>query len=305
MTVLLLAGPTASGKSALALALAERYRGTIVNADSMQVYRELRVLTARPSAADESKVPHALYGIVSVAEVFSVAAWLARAVPAIEGAAAGGPVIVVGGTGLYFEALLHGIASVPEIPAAVRREVRALIAVRGPGAAHEALLRCDPTMAARLHPADAQRLARALEVVIATGRSLVAWQAETRPALSPRVPLVKVVLEPPRAPIYERIKGRYRSMVAGGGLAEVAALPHGDAELPALKALGVPELGRHLAGALSREEAILAGQRAVRRYAKRQYTWFRHRMADWHRVPAFGEDAPAAVAALLDAAHRR
>jgi len=276
----IVAGPTASGKSGIALALAEQFAGTIINADSMQVYRELRILTARPDAAAEARAPHRLYGVLAAAEACSAARWRDMAIGAIEAAWAEDRLpILVGGTGLYLQALLHGLAPVPDVPAPVRERVRALHRRLGPAGFHQALAARDPVMAARLGPSDTQRLVRAFEVLEATGTSLAEWQA--RPAEGPAfsAATATILLEPPRAELYARCDQRFRRMLADGALDEVRALDDLglDPALPAMKALGMLELRRHLAGAITLEAATAAAQQSTRRYAKRQVTWFRHR----------------------------
>ena len=293
--LILLAGPTASGKSRLALRLAEALDGVIVNADSMQVYRELRVITARPSAADEARAPHRLYGVISVAEAFSVAAWLARAEAEIAAVrAAGKTALVVGGTGLYLHALEHGLAPVPEVPAAVRAAARRRLAADGAQTLHAALAVRDPVMAARLDPGDGQRIARAWEVLAATGSSLAEWQSLPS-TLPPAAAAARFVLMPPREWLFARCDARFARMVEGGAVQEVAALDAlgPDPALPATKAVGVPELRRHVRGEIALGEAVEMGQRAVRRYAKRQLTWFRHRMAEWNHLSETDPDSVA------------
>ncbi len=278
--LLIVAGPTASGKSALAIDLAEAFGGVVINADSMQVYRELRQLTARPSPADEARVPHRLYGVMSVAETCSAARWRDMAVAEIEAAWAGGRLpIVAGGTGLYLEALTRGLSPIPDIPEAVRREARDLFAALGNAAFHARLAERDPVMAARLDAGNSQRLMRAWEVLEATGRSLAAWQA-LPPVGALAAPRLTLLLAPPRDLLYRRIDARFLAMIEAGALDEVAALDHVplSGELPALKALGIPELRAHLRGGLGREQAVAAAQQATRNYAKRQLTWFRHRL---------------------------
>jgi len=272
---LLIAGPTASGKSALALALAERLGGVVVNADSMQVYRELRILTARPTAEEEARAPHRLYGMVSATEPFSVGGWLPRARAAIDEAlAAGRPAIVVGGTGLYFMALLHGLTPAPSAPPEIREAARRRFAELGAEAFRAELLLRDPGAG---HLRDPQRLMRAWEVAEATGQPLSAWR--NRPSEGAYAgPWLGVVLDPPRPALYERIDRRFKGMMEAGALGEVRAL---GATAPALKATGVPELRAHLAGALSLDAAIAAAQQGSRRYAKRQLTWFRNKMRSW------------------------
>jgi tRNA dimethylallyltransferase len=274
----LIAGPTASGKSALALALAEHLGGVVINADSMQVYRELRILTARPSPADEARAPHCLYGTVGAAEPYSVARWLEdlRGILAAECRVP----IIVGGTGLYFEALTQGIADIPSIPTAIRDEVRAL----GTVALHETLSARDPVMAARLKPGDRQRLARALEVFLATGRSLAAWQSEAAaPPLLPLGEVCAMVLSPPRAELYAAIDGRFSAMMEAGAIEEVRALDALGlpADAPILKALGVAPLRALLAGAVTQADAVKDARTASRHYAKRQLTWFRNKFISW------------------------
>ena len=301
--LILLAGPTASGKSQLALRLAEMLDGIIINADSMQVYRELRVITARPSAADEARVPHRLYGVIPAASSFSVAAWQSRAAAEIASVrAAGKAAVVVGGTGLYFRALERGLAPVPEIPAAVREQARRL-AAEGAPALHAELARRDPVMAARLNPADRQRLARAWEVIEATGVSLADWQARPGAAPTSNIPDARLVLMPPRDWLYERCDARFTAMIARGAVQEVAALEGFglDPSLPAMKAVGVPEIRRHLRGEASLDDAVRSGQTAVRRYAKRQLTWSRRHMTEWTEL-ADSDPGARAGAILADAA---
>ena len=280
-SVVIVAGPTGSGKSALGLALAEEFRGTIINADSQQVYRDLAVLTARPSAADLARVRHRLYGVIDAAESCSVGRWLKLALAEIAAAhEAGWLPILVGGTGLYLEALVKGLAELPPIPESARVEARALHAKLGGAAFRAALAELDPEAAARLAPGDRQRLTRAYEVVKATGSPLSLWQS--RQAASPVRRAAAIVLVPPRDTLYAASDARVRRMIAAGAEAEVAALIKRNlpAHLPAMKAVGVGELGAYLAGHGSCETAIAAMQQATRNYAKRQYTWFRRRLAD-------------------------
>ncbi len=283
-TVILIAGPTASGKSALAIELARAVGGTIINADSMQVYRELRVLTARPDEREEAAAPHRLYGFVSVQEAFSVARWVELALAEITAVqAAGGVPIVVGGTGLYFQALTEGMAEIPEISDPARKEARGLLERLGPGGVHAALHQLDPVMAARLKPTDSQRLVRAYEVITGTGTSLAEWQRRpvTTPVLS--TPWHGFVLRWPREDLYRRCDQRLAQMLEAGALDEVSELAkmNLDPSLPAMKALGVPELIRLSRGEVGREAALQAAQQATRRYAKRQMTWFRNKMCSW------------------------
>jgi len=294
--LVVIGGPSASGKSALALRLAQAIGGVIVNADSMQLYRELPLLTARPSPADEARVPHRLYGVLDAADPASVGHWLELAGQAIEdGVAAGRVPIVVGGTGLYLKALLHGLAPVPEVPVAVRRATCARLARRGAPGLHAELAARDPAMAARLRPNDRQRLLRALEVLEATGRSLAAWQAE--PALRIRLPepVLGVALLPPRSELHRRIARRLQAMIEAGALAELTALraARPDPGLPLLKAVAVPELLAHLEGRLDLASALERALARTRQYAKRQITWLRHQLPELRPLAAFGDELAA------------
>lgn len=287
--VVLVAGPTASGKSALALELAETFDGVIINADSMQVYRELEVLSARPGKSEEARAPHRLYGVMAAAVPCNAGRWRTLALAEIDAAqAAGRLAIVVGGTGLYLRALTEGLAPVPEVPAAVRAEAARLHDRLGGARFHAALGLRDPVMAARLEAGDRQRLIRAWEVMAASGTSLAEWQALEPVGRVLDVPVAKLVLDPPRDELYDRCDARFAAMVAAGALDEVKALLalRLDPELPVMKALGVRELASHLAGQSTLEEAVAAGQQATRRYAKRQDTWFRNQMADARRLSA-------------------
>ncbi|MBE7220274.1 MAG: tRNA (adenosine(37)-N6)-dimethylallyltransferase MiaA [Caulobacteraceae bacterium] len=291
--VWLIAGPTASGKSALALALAGRTGGEIVNADSLQLYRDLRVLSARPDAADLAHAPHHLYGIADAAEAWSVGRWLRAALPVLEAVhARGRPAIVVGGTGLYFAALTRGLAQTPPVPEAVRDAVAARFDEEGEAIARAELRGVDPDAETRIAPGDRQRLVRALAVAQATGRPLSAWRAQTRPALASDR-WRGLVLEPSRERLYAACDARFDAMLAAGALAEARALLARNLapDLPAMKAVGLRELGRHLAGEIPLAEAAELARRETRRYAKRQLTWFRNQAADWPRMA----DADAAL----------
>jgi tRNA dimethylallyltransferase len=291
----LIAGPTASGKSALALSLAQAVGGEIVNADSMQLYRDLSLLTARPSAEEEARVPHHLYGVADAADGWSVGRWLAATTETLAGIAARGRIpVLVGGTGLYFRALTQGLADIPPVPEAVRRAVEQRFNGEGEGAFRSALRALDAEAEARISPGDRQRLVRATAVAEATGRALSHWQAESSPALAPS-DFSALVLEPPRDALYARCDARLLAMVEAGALDEVRALlARGlDPALPLMKAVGLRELGRHLAGDLSLDEAIAAARQETRRYAKRQSTWFRNQTPDWPRVEGFGEGVDA------------
>lgn len=277
--VLIVAGPTASGKSALALELAAALRGTVINADSLQAYRDLRILSARPDDAAQQRAPHRLYGYLDAAERGSVGKWLPLALTEVAAAHAAGRLpILVGGTGLYLRSLQHGLAAIPPIPTTVRSEVATLYAELGGAGFRERLRGLDLEAAARLPVGDRQRLMRAFEVAHATGIPIREWQARQNAAAPYR--FASILLMPPRAVLYTACDARLTQMIARGALDEVAALAARglDAGLPVMKAVGVPELMRHLRGETSLDEAIELAQRATRRYAKRQMTWFRHQM---------------------------
>ncbi len=275
---LIVAGPTCSGKSALALELARCLGGVVINADSMQVYRELRILTARPTLAEEQAAPHALYGIRAAAEPGSAAWWRHEALLAMEAARAAGRVpILCGGTGLYLSALTQGIADIPDPGATARTEARALLAGHGPAALHERLRQADPATAATLRPSDGQRLARAWEVWRGTGRGMAEWHAAAR--LPPDCRFRMVLLNPSRESLREAIASRFATMLQSGALDEVAALSRLalDPALPAMRAHGVPELLAYRRGELTLNEAERRTLLATGQYTKRQSTWFRHR----------------------------
>ena len=280
----LIAGPTASGKSALALELAEKLGGVIINADSMQVYSHLRVITARPTPAEEACAPHFLYGHVDEAENYSVGRWC-RDVGAIlaDIAAQGRVAILVGGTGLYFKALTSGLAAVPPIPADIRAQVRGRLQNEGVAQLYAELTERDPATATRLMPNDRSRISRALEVMLATGRSLTDWHRDGMPALLDPARAAKVFLTCERGELVARIEKRFAAMLNAGALDEVRVLATRalDPTLPAMKAHGVPWLIRHLNGEISLDEAAAGGVMDTRRYAKRQLTWFRNQMKDW------------------------
>ena len=278
--VVIIAGPTASGKSRLALDLADEFGGTVINADSQQTYRDLRVLSARPEAAAEARAPHRLYGYLDAAERGSVARWRDLALAEIVAAVAEERLpLVVGGTGLYLRALRHGLAPVPEIPPDIRAEGAALYEALGGGGFRERLAALDPGAAARLPAGDRQRLIRAWEVMQATGVPLHRWQRGAR--ATARYRFATVLVMPPREALYAACDARFAAMVEAGALDEVRALAERglSPELPAMKAVGVREMLAHLRGQTSLAEAVAAGQRATRRYAKRQMTWFRHQIA--------------------------
>jgi tRNA dimethylallyltransferase len=283
----LIAGPTASGKSALALELSQTHDAMIINTDSMQVYRDLRIITARPTPAEEARVPHRLYGHVDAAVNFSAGHWVADAAQMLAEARAQHRLAVfVGGSGLYFKALTRGLSAVPPIAAGIREGVRARLARDGVEALHAELAQCDPASAERLKPRDRTRIARALEVVLATGRSLTDWHREGLPPLLPQGQFRALFLAPERDQLYARIDARFAAMLKAGALEEVAALAARqlDPLLPAMKAHGVPALARHLRGEITLEDAAVIGRADTRHYAKRQFTWFRHQLPEFQWV---------------------
>ncbi|SFP25690.1 tRNA (adenosine(37)-N6)-dimethylallyltransferase MiaA [Tranquillimonas alkanivorans] len=274
----LIAGPTASGKSALAAEIAARHGGRIVNADALQVFADWRVLTARPSEADEAALPHALYGHVPGDAAYSVGHWLRDLAPLLSGPRP----IIVGGTGLYFAALTEGLAVIPPTPPELRREADARLAEEGPQTLLDEL---DPETAARIDRANPVRVQRAWEVLRATGRGLARWQDETGPPLLPLRDALPVVLDTDRDWLNDRIARRFDVMLEGGALEEVRAhLPDWDPAAPSSKAIGAPELVACLHGHLTLEEARERAVVATRQYAKRQRTWFRKRMRNWQRI---------------------
>jgi tRNA dimethylallyltransferase len=296
----LIAGPTASGKSALALKLANAAGGTIINADSAQVYRDLAIVSARPSAEEEARVPHALYGYRDGGEICSAADWAADARAAIAAAHASGRLpVLVGGTGLYIRTLIEGIAPVPDIDPGIRAAVRALAVAE----AHAALGREDPEAAARIRPSDTTRTARALEVVRSTGRTLRHWQQAKVGGIGGEVVLRPLILLPPRDWLHARCDTRFEKMLSDEGIAEVSLLLERTlpALAPVMRAIGVPEIAACLRGEMTRDQALEAGRAATRQYAKRQYTWFnRQPPADWPRFREAleGEAFDRALAAL-------
>jgi len=280
----LIAGPTASGKSALALNLAEKLGGTVVNADSMQVYRDLRIITARPSPGQEARAEHLLFGHVDANENYSVGRWCRDVAEALADIATAGRVaIIVGGTGLYFKTLTSGLAAVPPVPAEVRAQVRARLESEGVAMLYDELMARDERTAHRLMPNDRSRICRALEVVQATGRPLSDWHREGMSPLIDSTSAAKVFLSCERNELVARIDTRFAAMLEAGALDEVRALAARqlDPLLPAMKAHGVPWLARHLKGEISLDEAAKGARMDTRRYAKRQVTWFRNQMKDW------------------------
>ena len=301
-SIILIAGPTASGKSALALALAEQHGGTIINADSMQVYRDLRIITARPTPDEERRAPHRLYGHVDAAENYSVGRWCSEAAAALAATEREQrTAIIVGGTGLYFSALGRGLAAVPPVPAEIRDDVRARLAKDGVAALHAELAGLDPAAAAQLRPADRARVTRALEVVLATGRSLLDWHAENKPAIVDFAGAARVFLMPDRDELLRRIDARFDAMMTAGALDEVRALAARklNPSLPAMKAHGVPWLIRHLNGEVTLAEAVEHAKLETRQYTKRQATWFRNQLPEFERVAP--TDAQAAIERQLQA----
>jgi len=301
-TIILIAGPTASGKSALALELAAKLGGVIINADSMQVYRDLRIITARPTPDEERRVPHRLYGHVDATENYSVGRWFGEAAAALADTfGQGRPAIMTGGTGLYFSTLTRGIAAVPPVPAEIRRVVRNRLTTEGVAALHQELSKRDPATAARLKPGDRARITRALEVVLATGRSLAQWHEDNMPARLDLAAAAKVFLMPNRDELGLRIDARFDAMMSAGALEEVRAFAarNLDPNLPAMKAHGVPWLIRHLKGEIAMAEAVAQAKRDTRRYTKRQATWFRN------QLPQFEWAEPQHAATAVEAQLRR
>jgi len=290
---ILIAGPTASGKSALATALARDLGGVVINADSMQVYKDLSIITARPSAEEMGDIPHELYGTVDGATAWSAADWAEAAMSVTERVWGQGKLpILIGGTGMYFKFLLDGVAAIPDIPADIRAAVRAEVDEGGAPAAHKRLEVLDPVAAARLEPNDSQRIARALEVEQATGRTLSEWHTDNQEgpltALNQDGHVIKLVLDIPRDQLYARCDQRFDLMIEAGTLDEIAKLSERglDASLPVMKSLGVPELMAHMRGDMTLMEAVDTAKMHTRRFAKRQLTWFKNQFPDWNRLSA-------------------
>lgn len=289
----LIAGPTASGKSALGIKLAQALGGVVINADSMQVYRDLRIITARPTREEEAQAPHRLYGHVDAAVNFSVGRYVADAVEVIRTLEGKVP-IFVGGTGLYFKALTEGLSNIPAVPDEVREQVRKESEGVETSDLHRLLKERDPETAGTLRPSDRLRVQRALEIFAATGRPLVSFHGSRQPGPLSGTPLVRLFLDPEREELRRRIDRRFLTMMEQGALDEVRRLGERqlDPMLPAMRAHGVPGLLAHLRGKVGLEEAIARGQGDTRRYAKRQFTWFRHQLPDWAWVsPEQGFDA--------------
>jgi tRNA dimethylallyltransferase len=284
---ILIAGPTAGGKSAIAARLARELGGIVINADSMQVYRDLRILTARPTAEEEVRVPHALYGFVDGRDAYSAGRYAADAAAAIREARERGlRPIIVGGTGLYFKALLDGLSPMPAVPDEVRARWRAEAAAAAPGELHGKLRARDPQMAERLAPGDMQRIVRALEVLDASGVSLLEWQQSPREPVLREADTIRLVVSPAREELYRRVERRFEAMMGEGALDEVSRLATLglDPTLPIMNALGVRPLRRHVRGELGRKEAIGEAQTETRQYAKRQLTWARSNMIAWRWI---------------------
>jgi len=280
----LICGPTASGKSALALELAQEFGGVIVNADSMQVYAELRIITNRPTRADEASAPHRLYGFRRAREPYSTALWLVDVRAALDEAGREGRLpIIVGGTGLYFKALTEGLSDIPDIPDEVRARYRLLAQTEPPQALHAELARRDPLTAARLRPTDPQRVVRALEVLEATGRPLAEWQATKQPPLLPLANAFPLTMNVDRAELYRRCDARFDAMVAEGAIEEAQAVGALglDASLPAMRAVGLPPLIAYSRGEIAFEEAAERARTNTRNYAKRQITWINSNFETW------------------------
>lgn len=281
-TVIVIGGPTASGKSALSLDIAKKYNGVIINADSMQMYAGLPCLTAQPSDADKQTVPHRLYGSLAPDQPCNAASWRAMAIDEIGRAAALNLTpVIVGGTGLYISTLMHGLSPMPEVPLEVRTAISADMARMGNDAFHAHLAKHDPVMASRLHPGNTQRLIRAMEVLVHTGKSLAHFQALPPQPPPAHLRFVLLTLLPPRDALYARCDGRFEHMMQNGALDEVEAFPRpvpGAMPWPLHKSLGYPELRAYLDGHVTREEAVRAAQQSTRNYAKRQMTWFRNQL---------------------------
>lgn len=303
--VALIAGPTASGKSALALAIAERHGGTIINADSAQVYRDLRIVTARPSTEEEARAPHRLFGHIDAADTdYSAARWAAEARAEIDHAVASGSLpVLVGGTGLYLRTLIDGIAPVPPIDP----DIRAAVRVTPLADAYADLTARDPAGAARLHPADTTRILRALEVVRSTGRPIADWRQAREGGIGDRIDLAAIVLLPPRDWLNERIDRRFAAMVEEGAMEEVAALVAREdvpPDAPIRRAIGMPELAAAMLGEITLDDAIARASLATRQYAKRQYTWFRNQPPPgWRRMEGV-PDLQEAITAMMPGQER-
>jgi tRNA dimethylallyltransferase len=285
---ILITGPTASGKSALALAFARAHDGVVINADSMQVYDTLPVITARPSVEEMGGVAHQLYGHVPASRSYSTGDWLREVGSLLADLRKEGRLpVIVGGTGLYFKALTGGLSDMPAIPDAVRTEIRQRLEAEGPEVLHEELAALDPPVAQRLNASDGQRIVRALEVFTATGRSIAEFQKQSGPMLIDPDRALKLVVLPDRKLLHDRINRRFELMMEAGAIEEVEALMRLQLapEMPVMKAIGVSQIADMMAGRISRTEAVDRASAATRQYAKRQMTWFRNQMDDsWQRI---------------------
>ena len=302
--VLIVAGPTASGKSSLALDAAIEFNGVVINGDSMQIYDRLSVVTARPTAVDESNAPHKLYGVMPPNESCSAGRWVEMAIEEIRAAWAAGKLpIVCGGTGMYLRTLVDGISFIPDAAKAVRQKATEERERLGPEGFHQEVAKRDPESAARLHPSDSQRLIRAWEVFEATGKSLSQWQQENRPVPPlPEATFSQIVLLPPRGALYATCESRFDKMIAHGALREVEALAALDLDptLPAMKALGVPELLAHLRGEMTLDDAREQSKKTTRNYAKRQMTWLRNQVSGAEVITAqYSESLKAKIFSFI------
>ncbi len=294
--IIILSGPTASGKSALAMVIAGELGAVIINCDSKQLYREIPIITAQPSDEDKAQVPHELYGVMSAAEDCSVGRWLDMARQAIDKVHSEGKTpLLVGGTGMYIKSLTDGISAVPQIDNEIRRSTRNIIAESGAEYLHNMLEKEDPDMAARLKKGDSQRVARAYEVIKQTGKSLIYWQEQPPVTFYPEASFRKFFLSPPKEEVYSNCNLRFGKMLEAGVMEEIEALNKMglSPELPSMRAHGVPELRAVLHGTMSMEEAAEQAKRNTRHYIKRQFTWFRHQMQD--TVALEGEGAVEAM----------
>ena len=285
---ILITGPTASGKSALAVELARSHDGVVINADSMQVYDTLRVLTARPSNEDMEGIPHYLYGHVPAGQAYSTGVWLREATDLVERLRGEGRLpVFVGGTGLYFKALTGGLSDMPAIPSEIRSRLRARLLAEGAEVLHRELAAFDGAAAERLNPQDGQRIVRALEVIEATGQSIAVFQGTTGPVVIDPDRARKIVVLPDRALLHQRINGRFEKMLAMGAMDEVQSLLALELspDKPVMKAIGVSQIAAMLRGEMTRDEVLETGAAATRQYAKRQMTWFRNQMDEsWERI---------------------
>ncbi len=291
---IILSGPTASGKSALALFIAQKFDAVIINCDSKQLYKEIPIITAQPTADEMAQIPHELYGCISVAEHCSVGRWIDMVKPVIDKTHADGKIpMLVGGTGMYIKYLTEGIPQMPDIDEEIRTQVRAQIQEEGSAVTHTKLAAIDPDIAAKLEPGDSQRIARAMEVIRQTGKSLLYWQQQKAEAIYPADSFIKFFLSPPREKVYENCNSRFVKMLDAGLMDEMKALDamQLDPELPSMRSHGVPEMLAYLHGNMTLEEAVEQSQQNTRHYIKRQFTWFRNQMKDTVCLDDFDIDA--------------